>query len=213
LRWIAAAAAVLAVALALPVSPGAARSAAACAAPGYTYAGYASAAGARRVAATVAAARLPDVASGHVAAWVGVGAPHAGPSRSNEWLQVGVAAYPGSGLRLYEELVRPGARRAYVELGRATPGAHHRLAVVQRASAVWQATIDGRPAGPAVSLPGTEHGLRSVAAAESWTQGRTACNGYAFEFRGVRLGDHRRVRLSAPVNRLRDARAGFDATA
>ena len=75
------------------MTPGAAGSAAACAAAGYTYAGYASGAPVQAVSAVVAARSGPLVASGHVAAWVGVGGLHAGPNRSNEWLQVGLAAY------------------------------------------------------------------------------------------------------------------------
>jgi hypothetical protein len=205
-----------AAALASPVSLTAApsRAATACATPGYSYAGYASAAPVRSVAATLTAARVPSVASGHVAAWVGVGSLHAGPDRANEWLQAGIAAYTGSTLRLYVELARAGAPRQYVELSqRVVPGERHDLAVVERSANRWQALVDGRAAGPTLVLPAGAGGLRSIVTAESWTAGRSACNRYAFAFRGVRLGSTARVRLAAPVNRVRASSAAFTASA
>ena len=90
---------------ALPVSSGAARSNAACELPGYSYAGYVSSAPVHAVGATITAEQTPRVAGGHVAAWVGIGSLHAGPHRSNEWLQAGLVSYGASTFRLYVEPV------------------------------------------------------------------------------------------------------------
>ena len=91
--------------------PSAAHAETSCAAQGYTYAGLAQNEGVHGVSATLTAVSAPHVAGGHVAAWVGVGGRGAGPSGTNAWLQVGLAAYPRTGSRLYYELMLPGGRR------------------------------------------------------------------------------------------------------
>lgn len=212
MRWIVPIAAVAAAAtLALHVAPGAAGSRAACAVPGYAYAGYASAGAVRAASATVRAERAPTVAGGHVAAWVGVGTLHGGPGGANEWLQVGIAAYRGSALRVYEELVIPGSPRRYVELARVRAAGAHRFAVVERGGGLWQASVDGRPAGAAVRLPASVGGLRAVVTAETWSPARAACNSFSFSFDRVRLG--RDVELRSPVARLTAREGGFAASA
>ncbi len=89
---------------------------------GYSYAGYASRDGVSGVAARIRALRMPSVQSGHAAGWVGVGGIHEGPGGASEWLQAGIAAFPGAGLRLYVESVSRGDGRRFVDLGRAVVG-------------------------------------------------------------------------------------------
>jgi len=205
---------VVVVVLALPVSPGAARSDAACELPGYSYAGYVSSAPVHAVGATITAERTPQVARGHVAAWVGVGSLHAGPHRSNEWLQAGLVSYGESTFRLYVESATPGAPRRYFEVGRGiAPGERHHVAVVETSPGSWQARVDGRAAGPAVFLPGAEHGLPSMTTAESWAAAHSRCNGFRFTFDELRLGTAQQLELRSPFNRLVRRRTGFRAAA
>lgn len=58
----------------------------------YSYAGYAEIAPAYGVAATVTALREPQVADGHLAAWVGVGGEGFGAHGEDEWIQIGIAS-------------------------------------------------------------------------------------------------------------------------
>src|SRR5919202_2105520 len=76
----------------------------------YSYAGYDSPWYAHGVAATITTLSDPQVAAGHVAAWVGVGGVGAGLHGENEWLQVGYAAFEQSnnaGNELYYEVALP----------------------------------------------------------------------------------------------------------
>ena len=158
-----------------------ARPAAACA-RGYSYGGYASRTGVRGAAASIAATRVPTVASGHAAAWVGVGGVHQARGGSSAWLQAGVAAFSGQGLRLYVEEVSAGRQREFSDLGRAEPGRRYRVAVVETAPDVWQATVEGRAVGEPAYLPTGGESWRAVATAESWTAGPRRCNSFDYRF-------------------------------
>ena len=178
-RLIAVTAAVLAAA-SLTVAPAWVRAApagtSACA--GYAYGGYASRGGVHGIAATVTAVTNPVVASGHAAAWVGVG-------DKRRWLQVGVAAFPRVGLRLYLESRTPGRARSFVDLGPAASGSRYRIAVRETAPDVWAATIEGRAAGREVSLPAPHGAWRGIATAETWSSGDASCSSYGYRFDGV----------------------------
>ena len=152
---------------------------------GYSYAGYASRDGVTGVAARIRALRLPSVQSGHAAAWVGVGGIHEGPGGASEWLQAGVAAFPGAGLRLYVESVSRGDGRRFVDLGHAVVGRRYRVRIVETRRDVWHALVDGRAVGASAYLPTTGGSWRAVATAESWAAGHAACNRYAYRFDGV----------------------------
>lgn len=154
-----------------------------CPQTGYGYAGLATVRAVRGIAGTVTAVRAPQVASGHAAAWVGVG-----EGRGRGWLQVGIAAFPGRPLRLYTEHVSPGGRRTYDEFGPARVGTSYALAVVEAAGRPgwWQAYLDGRRAGPPVRLSGGA-GERAVATAESWVASGQPCNTLAYRFRHLRV--------------------------
>jgi hypothetical protein len=149
-----------------------------CARSGYDYSGYASRGPVTAVAATISATVPPHVASGHTAAWVGVG-----DRGAHRWLQAGLASFRGTSMRLYYELALPGVPRRYVELDRAVVvGERYRVAVVERAPGLWQVEVDGRAAMTPVALPGT---WRGIATAESWTRGAQPCNRYGYRFRDV----------------------------
>jgi hypothetical protein len=182
--------------IAVPLSLANAPARAACAASGYTYAGLASVERSHGVAARLSPASAPAVRSGHVAAWVGVGDRRA-------WVQVGIAAYPGSPSRLYYEAFVPGSPRSYIELGRVARGEWHALAVTSVGRGWWQARVDGRTAGPDVYLPGSEAGRRVVATAESWAAGGQPCNRLGFRFEGVAVahadGAWQRLGRAQPV--------------
>lgn len=163
--------------------PSSARGETSCSAQGYTYAGLAQGEAVHGVTATLTAVSAPRVAGGHVAAWVGVGGRGAGPGGSNVWLQAGLAAYPGSGSRLYYELMLPEGRR-YVELRRGVrPGTRVTVSVLETAPQTWQVVVDGRAASPAFALPAAD--LPAIVTAESWATARQECNRFAFGFAGA----------------------------
>jgi hypothetical protein len=183
---------------------------------GYSYEGYASRDGVSGVAARIRALRMPSIQSGHAAGWVGVGGIHEGPGGASEWLQAGIAAFPGAGLRLYVESVSRGDGRRFVDLGRAVVGRRYRVQIVETGRDMWHALVDGRAVGTPAYLPTTGGSWRAVATAESWAAGHAACNRYAYRFDGVSvshasnwaaLGDAEAV--GAGVSR---DRSGFSAT-
>ena len=73
----------------------------------------------------------PKVKSGHVAGWIGVGAP--GRSRAADaWIQVGLNRTPGSGNTLYYEVVRADTYWNYKEIVDDVPtGRPFRVAVLE----------------------------------------------------------------------------------
>jgi hypothetical protein len=176
---------------------------------GYSYSGYAGREGSNDVSAAISAPSLPTVASGHAAAWVGVGGVHAGPGHASEWLQTGLAAFPRLGLRLYIEEVSRGEARRFVDLGPAVVGSRYRFRVRETGADVWRAFVDGRAVGRPAYLPTGAGSWRPIVTAESWAAGSAACNRYAYQFEdvSVRLGGAERI--GAPVTR---DRAGFSAS-
>jgi hypothetical protein len=130
----------------------------------------------------------PAVESGHVAGWIGVGAPGQGPGGSNEWIQVGLNSLPGTGNTLYYEVVRPGAGSTYAEVARnVSNGRPVRVAVLETASHrnAWRVWVDGRPVTPPINLVGSHRALTPMAMGESWDGGRPACNRYNYRFARV----------------------------
>ena len=197
-----------------------ASAASACSGGGYGYAGLIGADPSRGVRATVSAVSLPRVDSGHAAAWVGVGGPGAGPDGENEWIQVGLAAYQGSSLRLYYEVMR-GTRRDYVEVdSNVAAGEGHRVAVTEVGGSPgwWRATVDGRSVTDPVYLAGSHRAWRPVVTAENW---RADCepNAFRFRFRRVEVRGGRWSRMLQPFVledgsfRLLKWSRGFDALA
>lgn len=178
-------AAAVSVALA-PAAPGAQR---ACPSA-YQYAGLVAPGTAAGIGASITELRPPGVAWGHVAAWVGVGGPGAGPHGSDEWLQVGLSGFEQGLGSLYYEVARPGASPRYVQV-LASVQAHesHDVAVreIARRPGWWRVWVDGRPVGAPVALPGSHGRWRPMAMTESWNGGRGVCNAFHYAFARVRL--------------------------
>jgi hypothetical protein len=170
------------------MAPG--RATAACGWSGYSYAGVQSLVPAHGVSARLTAVSVPRVQSGHVAAWVGVGGAGLGRNGADEWLQVGLSAYPGTRTELYYELAQPGSTPAYHVLDASVAaGTIHRVAVLEMRGRpdVWRAWVDGSAVSPPLYLPGSHGAWRPVATAETWDGGRPACNGYGYRFDEVRV--------------------------
>jgi len=151
---------------------------------GYSYAGV-SGGKVAGIEATVSALASPVVASGHVAAWVGVDG-FSGDERV--WIQAGLnESDPAKGSVLYWELQAPGAKGyKYGEVAaHVPPGAKHHLSVreLPDAPGSWEALIDKeRVAGP-VRLPGSHGAMNGTATAENWD----GCNVYRYRFEAVRV--------------------------
>jgi hypothetical protein len=171
---------------AAPTAPAAPRSCK----DGYTYAGRLSATRAHGVRATLTALARPEVAAGHVAAWVGVGGVGEGPNGSDSWIQIGLSAFPGSESTLYYEVTRPGATPTYHELAADIPtGERLRVAVLEMSGQRnhWRVWLNGKPVSAPVHLPGSHGRWRPIATAESWAGAGTACNSFSYRFEGVRV--------------------------
>jgi hypothetical protein len=164
---------------------GGAQPAAACTGNGYGYAGLIGADATRGVRATISALSV-RVGGGHAAGWVGVGGSAAGPNGEDEWMQIGLAAYEETGVRLYYEVVR-GTVRDYVEIDTDVPLREaHRVAVleVRGAPGWWRAWADGRPVTDPIYLAGSHRAWQPVVTSESWS---ASCRVNAFRFRFRRV--------------------------
>ncbi len=159
---------------------------------GYTYAGLASQTPAFGIAATVTPIGPFDIRAGHVAGWVGVGGPGAGPNGSDEWLQVGFSGFPAlPGSDLYYELALPHGKPVYHQIGGSLPmGRPARLAVLEVGGRPgwWRVWVDGSPASPPIHLPASHGRWAPIATAESWDGGNAgACNGFLYRFGEVSI--------------------------
>lgn len=154
---------------------------------GYGYAGLQSIRRAHGVRATITALARPYVESGHVAAWIGVGGPRQGPGGTDEWIQVGLAAFQNAqDSKLYYEVAEPGKTPVYHEiLNRVDAGQRVRVAVLEmsRRPSYWRVWVNGEAVSPAIYLPGSGGARwRPIATAETWDGGRQACNGFGYRF-------------------------------
>jgi hypothetical protein len=183
-------AAVLAVAsFFLPTSAAAPAKATACGSSGYAYAGVGSTNRAYGVATHLQTVGTPEVLSGHVAGWVGVGGPGSGPNGTDEWLQVGFSAFPGnSSSSLYYEVARPNAAPQYHELASDLPaGTSRKVAVLELGGrrGWWRVFVDDRAVGEPVFLPGSHGAWRPLATTETWGGGSFVCNRFSYRFASV----------------------------
>ena len=157
---------------------------------GYSYAGLYASSPSLGVAASLSMLRPPEVAGGHVAAWVGVGGPGLGPNGTDEWLQVGLASFGGaSATSLYYELALPGQQPRYVELASGIqPGQEMRVGLLELPFApnTWIVVSPAGLAGP-FYLPRSHGAWAPIATAESWSPGASRCNRYSYRFGGVQL--------------------------
>lgn len=183
-RALAAALAIASISLASP-----ALAEAACGSSGYAYAGLGASSRAYGVATNLQTLGTPQVLSGHVAGWVGVGGPGSGPNGTNEWIQVGFSAFPGNALSsLYYEVARPNAVPQYHEIESSLlPGTARKVAVLELAGrrGWWRVFVDDRAVGEAVYLPGSHGAWRPLATTETWGAGSFVCNRFSYRFGSV----------------------------
>ena len=157
---------------------------------GYSYAGLYSTSTASGIGATLSMVDTPNIATGHVAGWVGVGGPGLGPNGTDEWLQVGLASFSDSpDGHLYYELTRPGKEPEYTELASGIqPGAKLRVALLELPFSpnTWIVISPAGIAGP-FYLPRSHKRWEPIATAESWDAGGSQCNRFAYRFGGIEL--------------------------
>ncbi len=162
---------------------------AACGSSGYAYAGVGSTSRAFGISTRLTAATTPQVLSGHVAGWVGVGGPGAGPNGTDEWIQVGFSAFPGSSFSsLYYEVAQPHQAPLYNEVATGLPpGSTSKVAVVELAGRTgwWRVWVDDRAVGDPVYLPGSHGAWRPLATSETWGAGSPVCNRFRYQFGSV----------------------------
>ena len=177
----------------------------ACGEAAYSYAGIAGRQAADGIVTTLELRALPEVKSGHVAAWVGVGGTGLGPGGTDAWLQVGLAATPSAGTTLYYEAKNPGRQARFVPIGRGIlVGERHRVGVIEMSSRPnwWRVWLDGMPVTSPTLFPSSHGRWAPVATSESWNGGATSCNAFAYRFTNIRI-----VTTRAPWHSLVDAYA------
>ena len=168
-----------------------ARAQGACGSSGYAYAGLGASHRAYGIATWLQASPAPQVLSGHVAGWVGVGGPGAGPNGTDEWLQVGFSGFPGSSTSsLYYEIAQPRQAPQYHEIAAGVPSASvHKVAVMELRNqrSWWSVVVDDRAVGVPVYLPGSHGAWRPLATTETWGAGSFVCNRFSYRFGSVSL--------------------------
>jgi hypothetical protein len=129
------------------------------------------------------------VLSGHVAGWVGVGGPGAGPNGSDEWIQVGISAFPGSSTSsLYYEVAQPHQAPVYHEVTSGVlAGSIHKVAVLELRNrrSWWTVVVDDHAVGEPVYLPSSHGAWRPMATTETWGAGSFVCNRFSYRFGSV----------------------------
>jgi hypothetical protein len=183
LRALAAALALVSISFAAP-----GRAQAACGSSGYAYAGLGASHRAYGVATWLQSVATPEVLSGHVAGWVGVGGPGAGPNGTDEWIQVGFSAFPGGSTSLYYEVALPHQAPQYHEVAAGLPaGSTHKVAVVELRTrrSWWSVVVDNHAVGDPVYLPASHGAWRPLATTETWGAGSFVCNRFSYRFGSV----------------------------
>jgi len=155
---------------------------------GYTYAGHQAANRSRGIRAAIALTRAPDVSSGHVAGWVGVGGPGQGATGGDAWIQAGIASLRGLGTVLYAEIKREGQHSELLLVDESVAvGRQYRIAVREVAARPgwWRIRVDGTEVAEPIRMRGTSGRWAPIATAESWNAGASGCNAFGFRFQGV----------------------------
>jgi hypothetical protein len=130
----------------------------------------------------------PLVRAGHVAGWLGVGGPGRGPNGTTEWLQIGYASMQGMPQQIYYEVTLPDKPSTYHAVEQSVGvGEQHRVTVLEvaRQPGSWRVWLDGKPASPAIRLPGSHRRFEPQALAETWNAGSGQCNRYGYSFRNI----------------------------
>ena len=175
------------------VSPagGAGTRALACGVSPYEYAGLQSDNTANGVSATLTATTQPNVSSGHVGGWIGVGGTGAGPNGTAEWLQTGLVAFSADQTsHMYYEVTAAGSQPQYVEIAASVQtGDAHNFSVLEmsKRKSWWRVFVDNQPVSPPIHLLGSHGVWFPQAVAENWNGGAGACNTYGYRFSNVTL--------------------------
>ena len=169
---------------------GAQRALACGSATGYSYAGLSATSSAYGISAIVTPLDAFDVVSGHVAGWVGVGGPGQGPGGTDEWLQIGLAGFPGvTGSDVYYEVALPHRYPVYHQVAANLPlGKPVKVAVLEMHNRPnwWRVWLNRRPVSQPILLPESHGRWSPIATAESWDGGTGgACNTFLYRFRRV----------------------------
>ena len=157
-----------------------------CGNPGYSYAGVMSPKRTAGVRAVITAPVTPQVESGDVSGWIGVG--RVGVSGKRGFLRVGLLGQTDGTMQLYYEVRRSGGWAR--SLGpQVQPGERHFVKVVhsRREKTRWRVLIDHNPVGPSMRLGNGWRRLRAVATAESWDGGSPSCNHFQYSFGHVNV--------------------------
>jgi len=160
--------------------------------PGYAYAGHQATQVSHGIRATITPIAPANVASGHVAGWIGVGGPGQGANGQSLWLQVGVASMPNTPTMVYTEITRGGQEPVFVPLLQGVNvGESHTVAVLEMAGKPnwWRVWLDGKAVTEPVLLENSTNRWRPIATAESWNGGQPVCNAFAFRFDGVGVAE------------------------
>ena len=157
-----------------------------CGIAGYSYAGFQHAYQAQGIRATLTPLERPEVESGHVAAWVGIGGRGLGTGGTDAWIQIGISSFSDGPSQLFYEVSSYGTGVRYTPLG-ASVRVRYRVAVreLETRRGWWRAWLDGKPVSAAVHLPGSSGRWRPIATAETWDGGRRVCNRLAYRFAAV----------------------------
>jgi hypothetical protein len=174
---------------ALLLGPSANAGTASCGTSGYAYAGVGASARAYGIATSLTATTAPQVLNGHVAGWVGVGGPGMGPNGSDEWLQVGLSAFPDSSTSsVYYEVAQPHQAPTYHALAdNVAAGTKLKVAVAELAGRPgwWRVWVDDKAVAAPVYLPGSHGAWRPLATSETWGAGSRVCNRFRYQFASI----------------------------
>jgi hypothetical protein len=156
---------------------------------GYAYAGAEESRTRAGIRASIGTVSAPKVESGHVAGWVGVGGPNAGPGGAAEWLQAGYSGFDTGQAEIYYEVGVPGKQPTYhtIEAG-LRPTEHHLVSVLETRgkAGTWRVWVDDEPASQAFALVGSHGRLVPQAIGEDW-RGSRRCNHFEYSFTRIQV--------------------------
>jgi hypothetical protein len=174
----------------------------------YSYAGLVGSSKAHGVSAKLTVVKSPDVNTGHVAGWVGLGGVGMGPNGTTEWIQVGYSGFGDGQSTLYFEVARPNGYPTYHVVRDVKPGEAHRVGVSEMRNRrnFWRVWVDGRAVSKPIYLPASHGRWQPVATAESWNADSNRCNSYAYRFTRVKFATrpNRHWRLMTDAYKLQD---------
>jgi hypothetical protein len=174
----------------------------------YAYGGVQSAEYVGRIGATLTALERPDVASGHVGAWIGIGGVGEGPDGLDEWLQVGLSGLEDGSTAVYLEIKRGKYYRFRRLVRHVVVGKPFRFVLTERRPGRWRVEMNRRVVAR-VHLDAIA--WRADLMAESWKKRPAACNTFRYRIGAVSSPDAGRwTRLVrwAPPDRPRLHRVG-----